>query len=60
MYDKVLALENYFRTNFSYDVNIHLPSGDHSSPSASVEMLVIFRGSPVSVPAAESLFELDP
>src|SRR3954470_10372550 len=34
--------------------NIHFPSGDHSSPSASVEMLVIFRGSPVSAPAAES------
>src|SRR3954466_2335738 len=42
-------------SGYTPDVNnIHLPSGDHSSPSASVEILVIFRGSPVSAPAAES------
>ena len=27
MYDKVLALEAYLRTNFTYDVNINLPPG---------------------------------
>jgi hypothetical protein len=27
MYDKVLALESYLRSHFSYDVNVHLPSG---------------------------------
>jgi hypothetical protein len=26
MYDKAVALENYFRSNFFYDVNIHPPS----------------------------------
>ena len=31
-----------------------LPSGDHRPPEASVEMLVTLRGSPVSVPLAES------
>ena len=31
-----------------------LPSGDHSPPEASVEMLVTLRGSPVSVPFAVS------
>ena len=31
-----------------------LPSGDQSAPEASVEMLVTLRGSPVSVPVAES------
>jgi transglutaminase-like putative cysteine protease len=27
MYDKIVALETYLHTNFSYDVNIHLPQG---------------------------------
>ena len=27
MYDKVIALETYLRTNYSYDVNIRLPAG---------------------------------
>jgi transglutaminase-like putative cysteine protease len=27
MYDKVLALESYLRSKFTYDVNIHLPPG---------------------------------
>lgn len=27
MYDKMVALENYFRTNFTYNVNINPPSG---------------------------------
>src|SRR6266567_6444214 len=31
-----------------------LPSGDQMAPSASVDMLVIFLGDPVAVPAAES------
>ena len=31
-----------------------LPSGDHMPPEASVEMLVTLRGSPLSVPLAES------
>src|SRR3954464_10853377 len=44
-----------WHSGYTPDVNnIHFPSGDHSSPSASVEMLVIFRGSPVSAPAVES------
>src|SRR6516162_428099 len=31
-----------------------LPSGDQMAPSASVEMLVIFLGSPMTTPEAES------
>jgi hypothetical protein len=27
MYDKVVALENYLRTSFKYDVNVHFPPG---------------------------------
>jgi hypothetical protein len=30
MYDKVLALETYLRTNFSYDVNVHFPAGQEA------------------------------
>src|SRR3954464_9095509 len=44
-----------WHSGYTPDVNnIHFPSGDQDSPSASVDMLVIFRGSPVSAPAAES------
>jgi Transglutaminase-like superfamily/TgpA N-terminal domain/Domain of unknown function (DUF4129) len=28
MYDKVVALESYLRSNYSYNVNIHRPSGE--------------------------------
>jgi transglutaminase-like putative cysteine protease len=28
MYDKAVALENYFRTNYSYSVDVQLPPGD--------------------------------
>jgi transglutaminase-like putative cysteine protease len=30
MYDKALALEMYLRTNFAYDVNVHLPNNEEA------------------------------
>jgi transglutaminase-like putative cysteine protease len=30
MYDKIKALENYFHANFTYDVNVHLPSDEEA------------------------------